>query len=118
MAVVMPAALALLLLPTPQSRHVTSSSTPIHDAIARSVSAMTLSRTRPVAAAKPVKPSTAAKIEGGVIGAVAGFFGGTFVGYTIDRHCGCDDAGLKGAVIGASIGTVAGAILGTWIASR
>jgi hypothetical protein len=57
--------------------------------------------------------STGRKVLGGVIGAVGGFFAGAYVGAAIEgQGCGCDDPGLKGAMIGAPIGTVAGAVLG------
>jgi hypothetical protein len=47
------------------------------------------------------------------VGATAGFFAGGYLGAAIDGDCGgCDDPGLKGALIGAPIGAVAGGILG------
>jgi hypothetical protein len=52
-------------------------------------------------------------ILGAAVGATAGFFGGGYLGAAIDGDCGgCDDPGLKGALIGAPIGAVAGGILG------
>jgi hypothetical protein len=52
-------------------------------------------------------------IAGAAVGATAGFFGGGYLGAAIDGDCGgCDDPGLKGALIGAPIGAVAGGILG------
>ena len=43
----------------------------------------------------------------------AGFFTGGYLGAAIDGDCGgCDDPGLKGALIGAPIGAVTGGILG------
>jgi hypothetical protein len=52
-------------------------------------------------------------ILGGVIGGVGGFFAGGYLGAAIEGDgCGCDDPGLKGALIGAPIGAAAGAILG------
>jgi hypothetical protein len=51
---------------------------------------------------------------GGVVGAVAGFFGGAFLGAAIEGdRCNCDDPGFKGFWIGAPVGTAAGAILGS-----
>ena len=53
------------------------------------------------------------KILGGALGAFGGFFAGGYLGAMIDGECGgCDDPGLKGAVIGAPIGAVVGGILG------
>ena len=43
--------------------------------------------------------------------AVGGFFAGGILGHWIENKyapCGCDDPGLKGAVIGAPIGAIAG----------
>jgi len=57
--------------------------------------------------------SVGRKIRGGALGAVGGFFAGGYLGAWIDGDCGgCDDPGLKGAVIGAPIGAVVGGILG------
>ena len=57
--------------------------------------------------------SAGRKILGGALGALGGFFAGGYLGATIDGDCGgCDDPGLKGAVIGAPIGAVVGSILG------
>src|SRR5688500_9714144 len=57
--------------------------------------------------------STARKVFGGLLGAAAGFLGGGYLGARIDGECGgCDDPGLKGAVIGAPIGAIVGAIVG------
>jgi hypothetical protein len=72
--------------------------------------------------AQSAEPSTAQReprskaraIAGGAVGAVAGFFGGGFLGAAIEGdRCNCDDPGLMGFIIGAPIGTAAGAILGT-----
>jgi len=58
--------------------------------------------------------SVGRKILGGALGAVGGFFAGGYLGAMIDGECGgCDDPGLKGALIGAPIGAVVGGILGT-----
>ena len=57
--------------------------------------------------------SVGRKILGGALGAFGGFFAGGYIGAKIDGDCGgCDDPGLKGAVIGAPIGAVVGGILG------
>jgi hypothetical protein len=53
------------------------------------------------------------KILGAAVGGVGGFFGGGYLGAAIDGECGgCDDPGLKGALIGAPIGAAAGSVLG------
>jgi hypothetical protein len=53
------------------------------------------------------------RVFGAVVGAAGGFFGGGYLGATIEGdRCHCDDPGLKGAVIGAPIGSVVGGILG------
>jgi hypothetical protein len=52
-------------------------------------------------------------VAGAAVGAVGGFFAGGYLGAAIDGDCGgCDDPGLKGALIGAPVGAVAGGILG------
>jgi len=52
-------------------------------------------------------------VAGAAVGAAAGFFAGGYLGAWIDGDCGgCDDPGLKGALIGAPIGAVAGGIVG------
>ena len=52
-------------------------------------------------------------VAGAAVGAVAGFFAGGYLGAAIDGDCGgCDDPGLKGALIGAPVGAVTGGILG------
>jgi hypothetical protein len=46
--------------------------------------------------------------------AVGGFFAGGFLGHQIEREfapCNCDDPGLKGALIGAPIGAIAGGVI-------
>ena len=48
-----------------------------------------------------------------IVGATGGFFGGAYLGASIENAvapCGCDDPGLKGALIGMPIGAVAGGI--------
>jgi hypothetical protein len=57
-------------------------------------------------------------IIGGVIGGVGGFYLGGVVGAGLQPACWCDDPGLTGFLIGAPIGTVAGAIIGAKVASR
>src|SRR5689334_9811758 len=55
--------------------------------------------------------SVGRKIIGGALGAVGGFFAGGYLGAKIEGDdCGCDDPGLKGALIGAPIGAIAGGI--------
>lgn len=52
-------------------------------------------------------------IAGAAVGATAGFFAGAYLGAWIDGECGgCDDPGLKGALIGMPVGAVVGGILG------
>jgi hypothetical protein len=49
------------------------------------------------------------------IGAAGGFFAGGYLGSWIENQvapCGCDDPGLKGALIGIPIGAIAGGITG------
>jgi len=52
-------------------------------------------------------------VAGVAVGATAGFFADGYLGAWIDGDCGgCDDPGLKGALIGAPVGAVVGGILG------
>jgi hypothetical protein len=52
-------------------------------------------------------------VAGAAVGALGGFFAGGYLGAWIDGDCGgCDDPGLKGALIGAPVGAVVGGILG------
>ena len=52
-------------------------------------------------------------VAGAAVGATAGFFAGGYLGSWIDGDCGgCDDPGLKGALIGAPVGAVIGGIFG------
>jgi hypothetical protein len=47
------------------------------------------------------------------IGAVAGLFGGGYLGMKIEgNRCHCDDPGLAGGLIGASIGGIVGGVVG------
>jgi hypothetical protein len=53
------------------------------------------------------------KILGAAVGGAGGFFAGGYLGSAIDGECGgCDDPGLKGALIGAPIGAATGSVLG------
>lgn len=52
-------------------------------------------------------------IAGAIAGGVGGFFGGGFLGAHIEGdRCNCDDPGVRGFLIGAPIGAVAGSVLG------
>jgi hypothetical protein len=52
-------------------------------------------------------------IAGAIAGGVGGFFGGGFLGAHIEGdRCNCDDPGVRGFLIGAPIGAVAGSLLG------
>ena len=52
-------------------------------------------------------------IAGAIAGGVGGFFGGGFLGAHIEGdRCNCDDPGVRGFLIGAPIGVVAGSLLG------
>src|SRR5688572_20842509 len=60
------------------------------------------------------KASVARKMVGSVIGLFAGVYLGGAAGAAIEgNRCRCDDPGLKGWLIGAPVGGVAGAILGS-----
>jgi len=59
--------------------------------------------------------STGRRVVWTVVGAAAGFFAGGYLGSAIENAvapCGCDDPGLKGALIGIPIGAVAGGVTG------
>jgi hypothetical protein len=59
------------------------------------------------------KRSAMRRILGALAGAAGGFFAGGYIGAAIEGDgCHCDDPGLKGFLIGAPVGAVAGAILG------
>jgi hypothetical protein len=61
----------------------------------------------------PHARSKARIIAGAIAGAVGGFFGGGFLGAHIEGdRCNCDDPGVRGFLIGAPIGAVAGGIVG------
>jgi hypothetical protein len=52
-------------------------------------------------------------IAGAIAGGVGGFLGGGFLGAHIEGdRCNCDDPGVRGFLIGAPIGAVAGGIVG------
>jgi hypothetical protein len=54
------------------------------------------------------------------VGAAAGFFAGGAIGASIENAvspCGCDDPGLKGALIGMPIGAVLGGVTGWLLAN-
>lgn len=52
-------------------------------------------------------------IAGAIAGGIGGFFAGGFLGAHIEGdRCNCDDPGVRGFLIGAPIGAVAGAIAG------
>jgi hypothetical protein len=55
----------------------------------------------------------ARKVFGTLVGAVAGFFAGGYLGAAIEGdRCRCDDPGLKGALIGAPVGAAVAGVLG------
>jgi hypothetical protein len=59
--------------------------------------------------------STGRRVLWTAIGAVGGFFAGAYLGSAIENAvapCGCDDPGLKGALIGMPIGALAGGVTG------
>jgi len=65
--------------------------------------------TRPGARAQSKKRIVA----GAIVGSVGGFFAGGFLGAHIEGdRCNCDDPGVRGFLIGAPIGAVAGGIVG------
>ena len=67
----------------------------------------------PQSSPAPRNRSIQRKVLGSIVGATAGFFAGGYLGAWIDGECGgCDDPGLKGALISAPVGAVAGGILG------
>ena len=47
-------------------------------------------------------------IAGGVLG---GMLAGAYLGAAMDSHCACDSPGMRGAIIGAPVGALAGGIL-------
>jgi len=68
---------------------------------------------QPQSQTAPRNRSIKRKVLGSIVGATAGFFAGGYLGAWIDGDCGgCDDPGLKGALIGAPVGAVAGGIVG------
>ena len=78
-------------------------------------------RSLPATAPSPPwrRRSLGRKIVGGVLGGAGGFVGGAYLGAAIEGdRCNCDDPGLRGAIIGAPIGLVLGAIAGVVLASK
>lgn len=52
-------------------------------------------------------------VAGAIAGSVGGFFAGGFLGAHIEGdRCNCDDPGVRGFLIGAPIGALAGGLLG------
>ena len=52
-------------------------------------------------------------VAGAIAGSVGGFFAGGFLGAHIEGdRCDCDDPGVRGFLIGAPIGALAGGIVG------
>ena len=52
------------------------------------------------------------------LGVVGGLVGGAYIGARIEgTGCQCDDPGLKGAMIGAPVGAIAGGVL-AWILTK
>jgi len=69
----------------------------------------------PFAKASGQKPNRALVVTLGVVG---GLFGGAYIGAKIEGSgCQCDDPGLKGAMIGAPVGAIAGGVL-AWILTK
>ena len=98
---------------------------PIRRSLRRRLEAPVVSRIYPQtmspAATSPPKRkrSLGRKILGGVLGGAGGFVGGLYLGAAIEgQSCNCDDPGLRGAIVGAPIGLVLGAIGGVVLASR
>ena len=58
------------------------------------------------------------KVALGILFGIAGFYAGGLLGAGLEPNCHCDDPGLKGAMIGVPIGTVAGAMFGVWLGGR
>jgi hypothetical protein len=105
--------------------------TPIRDSVARlALPPSSVAVARQVAQAEPAamksRVQSAPSRDGGILArkivfasilGFAGFIGGGKIGAQIDGDCGgCDDPGLKGALIGAPIGATMGAIVGWQIA--
>ena len=63
----------------------------------------------------PPRLSTPKRVVLTALAGFGGFYAGGVIGAAIDGECGgCDDPGLKGALIGMPIGTAAAAIV-TWV---
>ena len=96
----------------PPARFV-SASTPVMGVTMQWPKPAIMSRAASQTVVRPRTRSLTRTILGAVVGATAGFFAGGYTGAWIEGDgCGCDDPGLKGALIGAPIGAVAGGILG------
>ena len=69
----------------------------------------------PFARASGQKPDRALVVALSVVG---GLVGGAYIGAKIEgTGCQCDDPGLKGAMIGAPVGAIAGGVL-AWILTK
>jgi hypothetical protein len=115
----------LVLLPGSTAAQTTATASaqhPVPGSIAQAMRVHALSKVqldRLVSRAQQQRLSTTPRrsagriVLGAAVGAAGGFFAGGYLGAWIDGDCGgCDDPGLKGALIGAPIGAVTGGILG------
>jgi hypothetical protein len=76
-------------------------------------------RARPRRFSQPARMKTGPRRTlGAVLGAFGGLFAGGLIGASLDRNCGCDDPGVRGFMLGAEFGAVAGGILGFLAADR
>ena len=108
--------------------HAQAPPSPIrHDSEVTALSAETIARSverwvreEPAQGEQPAVPKEHKRMGTGtraliIVGsAVGGFFAGGFLGHQIEREfapCNCDDPGLKGALIGAPIGAIAGGVI-------
>jgi hypothetical protein len=55
-------------------------------------------------------PHTSTNVAAGILGGVGGFFAGAMIGAAVQPRCSCDDPGVAGAIFGAPIGAIAGAV--------
>jgi hypothetical protein len=84
----------------------------------RRATELTIRSDRYLQAPKSTRSGTRARskkrrIVGAIAGGVGGFFAGGFLGAHIEGdRCDCDDPGVRGFLIGAPIGAVAGGIFG------
>jgi len=62
---------------------------------------------------RPSSSEVLGRVGAGVLGAGVGALGGGALGYAFlpERHCACEDPGLRQFLIGATVGSVAGAAL-------